>query len=79
MLFFSASALVGSLYYVFWLKKNQLWDTKQRKQDLVKTRPNPFRRWQSFYETQTLVYWYESACLTFIAAWGTSLGWPAPT
>ena len=24
---------------------------------------------------QTLVYWYESAVLTCLAAWGTTLGW----
>ena len=22
-----------------------------------------------------MIYWYESACLTCLAAWGTTLGW----
>ena len=27
-------------------------------------------------EMQTMVYWYESACLTCLAAWATTLSWP---
>ena len=46
---------------------------------MAQQRQNERRKWlferRNHMEMQTLVYWYESAALTCIAAWGTTLGW----
>jgi len=54
----------------------------QKGNNFVKVEPHdwnsskPFRQQSSNnFEMQTLVYWYESAALSCLSAWGTTLSW----